>query len=140
VTLEARIVKFDDSEVFSTALKQVDLEIVQTGRGAFTATLANFVTGSCDVQLGTVSQPIFARGANHPQRLGFLIELQKGRDWSWFGQPMRDGAVGVCAARCEFLIKAAAGTQWVFISVRHDILEECADTIYGRDLPYPRAA
>jgi AraC-like DNA-binding protein len=136
-TAEIHIVNFNDSEVFSSALKQVDLEVVQTGRGAFKASYASFTTGTCDVQVGAINQPIFARGASDPKRLGFLVELRKSRDWSWFGQPMGDESVGVCSGGSDLMLKAAPGTQWAFISASPDALAQCAQTVYGRELPLP---
>ena len=43
---------FYDSHAFSSALQRVDLEVSQTGKGAF-RTLASFATGQCEVQIGS---------------------------------------------------------------------------------------
>jgi len=132
-----RVVEFDDSEVFAAALKRVDLEVLQTGRGVFKATHVAFAVGACDVQAGAINQPIFARGASDPTRVGFLLELRKSRDWSWYGQSMGEASVGVCSGGCELLIRADRNTQWAFISAAPDILAQCADSVYGRELRVP---
>lgn len=136
-TEQTHIVKFDDAEMFSAAIKEVDLELVQTGTGAFKASYASFATGMCDVQVGSINQSIFVRGASNPERLGFLLELRKSRTWSWFGEPMGDAGVGVCCGGCELMIKAAPGTRWAFISVAPETLAQCAQTVYGRELRLP---
>ncbi|HEY2106556.1 MAG TPA: AraC family transcriptional regulator [Candidatus Binataceae bacterium] len=137
-TAEAHVVKFDDAEVFSAALKRVDLEVLQTATGAFRASYSSFTTGVCDAQVGSIKQPIFVRGASDPRRLGFLVELRKARGWSWFGQPMGDSSVGVCAGGSDLMIKAGRGSQWAFISAPPDSLVQCAQTAYGRELRPPR--
>ena len=135
-TAQAQIAEFDDTEVFSAAIKRVDLEIVQTGRGMFRASHAWFTTGLCDVQVGSINQPFFVRGASHPRRLAFLVELRKSREWNWFGEPMGN-SVGLCAGGSDLLIGAAPGTQWALISSAPDSLAQCAETVYGQRLPLP---
>lgn len=135
---EGHIAKFDDAEVFSSALKLVDMEVLQTGSGVFRASYASFSTGICDAQVGSINQPIFARGASDPKRLGFLVELRKARGWSWFGESMEDASVGVCAGGSDPMIKAGSGTQWAFISAPPESLAQCAQTVYGRELALPR--
>ncbi len=137
-TVQALTVKFDDAEVFSAALKEVDMEVVQTGKGVFRAIYSSFTTGACDVQMGSISQPIFARGASDPKRIGLLVELRKSRDWSWFGEPMGDTGVAVCSGGCEMLLRAAPGTGWAFISAPPETLAQCAHSAYGRELRLPR--
>jgi AraC-like DNA-binding protein len=134
---DIRVAKFDDPDVFAATLQKVDLDVTQTGKGNFRATLANFATGWCDVQVGSINQRIIASGATHKERVGCLIELRKGREWGCFGQNMGEASVAVCSGGHDLLIKADSDTEWAFISVARDALAQSAQTLYGRRLPLP---
>jgi AraC-like DNA-binding protein len=116
-------------------VQNLDLEVIQTGKGLFSAYLANFSTGLCDVQTGSISQKILAKGATRKDRVGFLIELRKGSEWRCFGRDMGDTSVAVWSGGHELLIAANPGTDWMFVSVAPEVLDKCADAIYGRALP-----
>jgi len=137
-TFENGTVNFNDSDAFSAALQKVDLEVIQTGHGGFRASLAAFTTGDCDVQMGSINQPIIARGGIHRGRLGFLIELRKARNWSCFGQSMGDSSVAVYSGGCELVLKAGPGTDWAFVSVAPDVLVQSASATFGRDVSIPK--
>jgi len=136
-TLENSTVTFNDSDAFSAALQKVDLEVIQTGNGGFRASLAAFTTGDCDVQMGSINQPIIARGGIHRGRLGFLIELRKARHWSCFGESMGDSSVAVYPGGSELVLKAGPGTDWAFVSVAPEVLAQSAAAAFGRDLSIP---
>ncbi len=129
---------FDDPDLFSAALQKVNLQVTQTGRGPFKASLTRFTTGSCDVQTGSINRQFAASGPTQKDRTGFLMELQGGRNWSCFGQTMDDQSVAVCSGGHELLLKAEPATQWAFISVAPDALEDCARKVYGREPRFPK--
>jgi AraC-like DNA-binding protein len=134
---QGRVAEFDDSEVFAAALQKVDIEVLQTGQGIFKATLAAFSTGLCDVQIGSINQPIIARGGTRRARLGLLLEMRK-REWSCFGQSMGDASAALYTGGCELLLKASPGTQWAFISVAPEVLAQSALDLYGREPRLPQ--
>jgi AraC-like DNA-binding protein len=134
---DIRAAKFDDPDVFSAALQKVDLDVTQTGKGKFRAFLANFATGLCDVQVGSINQRIIASGATDKERVACLVESRKGREWGCFGQNMGAASVAVCSGGHDLLIKAPPDTEWAFISVASDALAQYARKLYGRRLPLP---
>jgi AraC-like DNA-binding protein len=129
--------EFDDPDLFSVALQNVNLEVTQAGEGDFRASLVAFETDSYHVQMGSVSQRIVVRGATRKDRIGILIELRNGSEWRCFGRTLTGAAAAVCSGGHDLLLAANADTDWVFISVAPERLAEFAQATLGRRLPIP---